>query len=205
MASHRVVSATANPHKLDEIREILGATVVVLGRPADLAEVEEDASTLEGNAELKVAAVVAASGEPALADDTGLEVDALRGAPGVRSARYGGPEADDEKNYNKLLGELRELGANAPEQRRARFRTVVILGWPDGRRLVGRGVVEGTIATTPRGDRGFGYDPVFIPDEGDGRTFGEMWPEEKHSLSHRGRALRELADQLAALGPVEEA
>jgi XTP/dITP diphosphohydrolase len=193
----RLVSATANPHKLDEIRQILGDAAVVVPRPEGLAEVVEDADTLEGNAELKVAAVVEATGQAAIADDTGLEVDSLGGAPGVRSARFAGDDADDEANVAKLLADLAAAGAHSPSSRRARFRTVVIVGWPDGRRIIGRGVVEGSIATHRRGTGGFGYDPVFVPDEGDGRTFAEMSANDKHALSHRGRALHAVDAQFA--------
>lgn len=193
----RLVSATANPHKLDEIRQILGDAAVVVPRPEGLAVVVEDADTLEGNAELKVAAVVEATGQAAIADDTGLEVDSLGGAPGVRSARFAGDDADDDANVAKLLADLAAAGAHSPSSRRARFRTVVIVGWPDGRRILGRGVVEGSIATHRRGTGGFGYDPVFVPDEGDGRTFAEMSANDKHALSHRGRALHAVDAQFA--------
>lgn len=193
----RLVSATANPHKLDEIRQILGDAAVVVPRPEGLAVVVEDADTLEGNAELKVAAVVEATGQAAIADDTGLEVDSLGGAPGVRSARFAGDDADDDANVAKLLADLAAAGAHSPSSRRARFRTVVIVGWPDGRRIIGRGVVEGSIATHRRGTGGFGYDPVFVPDEGDGRTFAEMSANDKHALSHRGRALHAVDAQFA--------
>ncbi len=191
-----LVSATANPHKLAEITELLNGLAVVHPRPGGLADVVEDADTLAGNAELKVAAVVMATGNPAVADDTGLEVDALDGAPGVRSARYAGEPADDAANVAKLLASLDAAGAHGPDQRTARFRTVAVVGWPDGRRVVAEGVVEGTIAPTPRGAAGFGYDPVFVPDGGDGRTFAEMDASEKHALSHRGRAFAAVARAL---------
>jgi XTP/dITP diphosphohydrolase len=193
-----LVSATANPHKLAEITELLNGVAVVRPRPAGLADVVEDADTLAGNAELKVAAVAAVALMPAVADDTGLEVDALAGAPGVRSARYAGEPADDVANVTKLLASLDAAGAHRPDQRTARFRTVAVVGWPDGRRVVAEGVVHGVIADRPRGTGGFGYDPVFVPDGGDGRTFAEMDITEKHALSHRGRAFAELAQ---ILGP----
>jgi XTP/dITP diphosphohydrolase len=192
----RLVAATANPHKRDEIHSILGPDVVVEPRPVGVSDVVEDADTLDGNAELKVAAIVAATGSAAVADDTGLEVDALDGAPGVRSARYAGDDADDAANVERLLDELRAVGAITPASRRARFRTVALVGWPDGRRVRAHGVVEGHIALEPRGEGGFGYDPVFIPDEGDGRTFAEMSSSDKHAVSHRGRAFRQLVDLL---------
>jgi XTP/dITP diphosphohydrolase len=132
----------------------------------------------------------------AVADDSGLEVDALDGAPGVRSARFAGADATYASNVDRLL---RAVDGVPPEGRTARFRCLVMVRWPDGREVVAEGVVDGHIATEPRGGGGFGYDPVFIPDEGDGRTFGEMTPDEKHALSHRGRALRALADALAHL------
>ncbi|MCB0962373.1 MAG: hypothetical protein KDA98_03590, partial [Acidimicrobiales bacterium] len=167
----QVVLASANPKKAAEIRAILGDHVDLVPRPADVPEVVEDAPDFEGNARLKALALAAATGLAALADDSGLEVDALGGAPGVRSARYAsapGDEgnADDAANVAKLLAEL----ADRPEvaDRTARFRAVVVLRWPDGREVVASGAVEGTIADAPRGEGGFGYDPVFVPDDGDG-------------------------------------
>ncbi len=145
---------------------------------------------------LKAIAVCDATGEPAVADDTGLEVDALQGAPGVRSARYAGEDATYADNTRKLLDELAKADAVSVDQRRARFRTVALVRFPDGRETIAEGVVAGTIALTPRGASGFGYDPVFVPDDGDGRTFAEMAPAAKHGLSHRGRAFRALAAKL---------
>jgi len=194
-----LVSATANPHKLAEISELLDGVAVLLPRPAGLADVVEDADTLAGNAELKVAAVVKATGRPAVADDTGLEVDALDGAPGVRSARYAGEPANDAANVARLLASLDAAGAHSPDQRTARFRTVAVVGFPDGRRMVAEGTVEGVIVDAPRGSAGFGYDPVFGPHGGDGRTFAEMDTAEKHALSHRGRAFAALVRALAEL------
>jgi XTP/dITP diphosphohydrolase len=190
-----VVLASANPKKAAEIAEILADRVHLVPRPPEVPEVVEDADTFEGNARLKARALAEATGLAALADDSGLEVDALDGAPGVRSARYAGEGGDDGRNVDKLLRALADR--RSPEDRTARFRAVVVLVRPDGRELVAEGTVEGTIAPTPRGAAGFGYDPVFVPSEGDGRTFAEMAPEEKHAISHRGRALAEL---LAALG-----
>ena len=191
-----LVSATANPHKLDEIRALLDGVAEVRGRPADLPDVVEDADTLAGNAELKCAAVTAATGWAAVADDTGLEVDALGGAPGVRSARYAGEPPDDAANVARLLADLEAVGALEPSRRTARFRTVAVVGWPDGRRIVTDGVVEGVIAAAPRGTGGFGYDPLFEPDGGGGRTFAEMTAADKHALSHRGRAFAALCAAL---------
>ncbi len=187
----RIVLATANAGKTAELVELLHGRVEVRSRPVEVAEVAEDADTLEGNARLKAIALVDATGMAALADDTGLEVDVLDGAPGVHSARYAGPEADPVRNVAKLLA---ELGDDSP--RTARFRTVLLLRHPDGRELLAAGVVEGTIASEARGDNGFGYDPVFVPADGDGRTFAEMSRSEKQAISHRGRALRALLEML---------
>ena len=187
----RLVAATANPHKLTEIEAILGSAVELLPRPADLGEVIEDGDTLEANARLKAAAVCAHTGQAAVADDTGLEVAALAGAPGVRSARFAGEHANDADNRARLLDELEEAA-----DRSARFRTVAVVVFPDGRELLAEGMMSGVIAAAPRGDGGFGYDPVFVPDGGDGRTFAEMSADEKNAISHRGRAFRSLAVQL---------
>ena len=197
----RLVSASANPHKVKELGALLVGAAEVLPRPAGLGPVEEDACTLEGNAELKVAAVVAATGEMALADDTGLEVDALGGAPGVHSARYAGPEADDTANVARLLAELEAAGALEATDRSARFRTVLVVGHADGTRVVVSGSVDGTIALGPRGNGGFGYDPVFIPGEGDGRTFAELEASEKNRISHRARAVDALRRELVRRDP----
>ena len=194
----RLVVASANPDKVAEIAAILTPVGVDLEpRPASVPDVVEDADTLAGNARLKAVAIAAAVGEAAVADDTGLEVDALDGAPGVRSGRFAGDDASYADNVAKLLGELDRVGASSPEQRRARFRTVALVRWPDGEELAVEGTVEGHIAIEGRGGRGFGYDPVFVPDEGEGRTFAEMAPTEKHEMSHRGRAFRALAEALA--------
>lgn len=193
----RIVLASANPKKAAELAGILGASglqVELLPRPTEVADVVEDEDSFLGNARLKAVALAEATGLPALADDSGLEVDALGGAPGVHSARYAGESATDGDNVVKLLAEL--AGAGSVEDRSARFRAVVVLRWPDGAEVVAEGTVEGTIASSPRGDGGFGYDPVFVPVEGDGRTFAEMEPDEKHAISHRGRALRSLVAQL---------
>ncbi|MHB8246348.1 MAG: RdgB/HAM1 family non-canonical purine NTP pyrophosphatase [Acidimicrobiales bacterium] len=195
MSELRLVLATANPDKAAEVRAImvseLGRAAVLLPRPAEVGEVEETGDTLMENARLKAAALVAATGEAAVADDTGLEVAALGGAPGVCSARYAGKNATYGDNVAKLLSDL----GDAPD-RSARFSTVALALFPDGSEVSALGVVEGRIAPTVRGAGGFGYDPVFIPNEGDGRTFAEMTAEEKHALSHRGRAFRQLAGLL---------
>jgi XTP/dITP diphosphohydrolase len=195
----RFVLATANAEKAREIHDVVantGLPIELVERPRELAPVDEDRDTLEDNARLKARAVRDATGEAAIADDTGLEVAALDGAPGVRSARFAGPDATDRDNVELLLQRLRGVPL---EDRRARFVTVAVASFPDGRELAAIGSVEGTIASQPRGDGGFGYDPVFMADPGDGRTFAEMRPEEKHACSHRGRAFRTLADGLAIL------
>jgi XTP/dITP diphosphohydrolase len=190
----RLVLATANPDKAAEIAEILGPGIELVPRPAEIPDVVEDADTLEGNARLKAAAIAEATGMPALADDTGLEVDELEGEPGVRSGRYAGEDATYADNVAKLLEALEGV---YPADRTARFRTVALARWPDGREVLAEGVVDGLIAPGPIGESGFGYDPVFVPNDGDGRTFAEMTAEEKHALSHRGRAFRALAKALA--------
>jgi len=193
----KLVLATANPDKAAELAGLLEGFEVAL-RPTDLPDVEETADTLEGNARLKAAAVMEATGELAVADDTGLEVDALGGRPGVFASRYAGPDATYADNVAKLLAEL--AGVPAAE-RTARFRTVAVALFPDGREIIAEGVVDGTLTESPRGRGGFGYDPVFVPDGGEGRTFAEMSQAEKSAVSHRGRAVRALAGQLAAQPP----
>jgi len=189
------VCASANPDKVEEMRAVLAPFgIELLARPADLADVVEDAPTLEGNARLKAVAVCEATGQPALADDTGLEVDALGGAPGVFTARFAGDDATYADNVRKLLDALADLAD--PEERMARFRTVALARFPDGREVVAAGWVDGTIALDPRGKHGFGYDPVFEPVEAEGRTFAELTIEEKNGISHRARALRTLAELL---------
>ncbi len=190
----RLVLASANPDKVAEIAAILGDGVDLRPRPAELADVVEDADTLEGNARLKAVAVCEAAGQGAVADDTGLEVDALGGAPGVHTARFAGEDATYVDNVAKMLTDLAGV---AEGERGARFRTVALVRFPDGSEVVAEGVVEGTISPEARGERGFGYDPVFIPADGDGRTFAQMTADEKHAVSHRGRAFRALADLLA--------
>jgi XTP/dITP diphosphohydrolase len=193
----RVVLATANPGKATEIGAVLGDRVDLLPRPDGVPDVVEDADTLEGNARLKAIALVEATGEAALADDTGLEVDALGGAPGVHSARYAGPESNDAANRAKLLDDLAQAGAETPDARRARFRTVLVLRRPDGSEVVADGTVDGHIAGEERGEGGFGYDQIFVPDDDPTRrTFAEMTAGEKNAMSHRGRALRSLTEML---------
>jgi len=196
----RFVLATANPEKAAEIAAIL-TEVELVPRPPDVPDVEENGDTLVDNAVTKAMALVNATGEPAIADDTGLEVDALGGQPGVRSARYAGENATYADNVAKLLHDL-----DGVTDRRARFRTVAAAAFPDGAGMNISGSVTGVIAVEPRGTNGFGYDPIFIPDDGGGRTFAEMSAEEKDALSHRGRAFRGLALLLSGkLGPLPKA
>jgi len=183
-----VVSATANPHKLAELSDILRGEMEILPRPDHVPEVIEDAGTLVGNARLKAFALRDATGTTALADDTGLEVDALDGRPGVHSARFAGEPPDDAANRRALLDAL--LGVDRAE-RTARFRTSIVLARPDGTVVEVDGVVEGIITDAERGTGGFGYDSIFEPLEGDGSTFAQMGAE-KHAISHRGRAARSL-------------
>ncbi len=188
-----LVCASANPDKVAEMAAVLEGHAVLLPRPAGMGEVVEDAEDLEGNARLKALAVCRLAGAAALADDTGLEVDALGGAPGVYSARYAGPRASYEDNLTRLLADLRDV---PPERRTARFRTVAMVCFPDGRELSAEGVVEGAISVEPRGKAGFGYDPVFAPAEAGGRTFAELGAAAKNALSHRSRALHALLAKL---------
>jgi len=187
----RLVSASANPHKVEEIAAILDGLVELVPRPADVPDVVEDAGTLEGNARLKAAAICRATGEAAVSDDTGLFVDALGGDPGVETAYYAGPHATYAENRAKLLAAL-----DGTADRRAVFRTVVMVVRPDGSELAVEGRCPGTIATEERGERGFGFDPLFIPDDGDGRTFSQMSDAEKNAISHRARAFHALVEAL---------
>ncbi len=174
--------------------ERIASSVAALPVLREAPDVAETGTTLEANARIKASALADALGMLAVADDTGLEVDALEGAPGVYSARYAGEHASYTDNVTKLL---RELEGTDPSSRTARFATVAIARGPDGTEVVTRGEVEGLIAAAPLGEAGFGYDPVFVPTEGDGRSFAEMAPAEKHAVSHRGRAFRNLAAALA--------
>ncbi len=187
----QVVCASANPDKVAEIQELLASHVELLPRPADVPDVVEDADTLTGNARLKARAIVEATGLPAVADDTGLFVDALDGQPGVHTARYAGQGCTYADNRAKMLAEL--TGAN---DRSAHFATVALLAWPDGSELAVEGVCRGRITQTERGDTGFGYDAIFEPSEANGLTFAEMSAEAKHQISHRGRAFQRLLSAL---------
>lgn len=190
----KLVFATNNPHKLEEIRAILGSKVEILSL-ADIgcdADIPETAETLEGNALIKAHYVYDNYKLDCFADDTGLEVDALHGLPGVHTARYAYPDRHDpEANMVKLLEALRENN-----DRNARFRTVIAL-IEKGKELLFEGVVEGVIAREKSGTQGFGYDPVFIP-EGNSKTFAELGEDIKNTISHRARAVQKLAEYLAS-------
>jgi XTP/dITP diphosphohydrolase len=193
----RWVLATANAHKVAELAGMFaGFDVELVAKPAAVALPEETGRTFLANARLKARAVAAATGEVALADDSGLEVDALGGDPGVISARYAGDGATDADNNAKLLAELD--GIHGPN-RRARFRCVLALVAPDGRELTADGRIEGFVLEAARGAGGFGYDPLFQP-EGDTRSFAEYAPEEKNAVSHRGRAAQKLRESLTRIG-----
>ncbi len=197
------VLATANPDKAREIAAVLTEAAPSLGlvaRPPEVPDVDEVGETLEDNARIKAVALCAATDLPAVADDTGLHVDALGGAPGVQTARYAGEYATYADNVTKLLDALDTLPL---EQRGARFATVAVARWPDGLEVAALGEVEGVITTAARGDGGFGYDPVFVPLEGDGRTFAEMSDQEKQALSHRTRAFRTLAQGVRVVQETE--
>lgn len=192
----QVVMASANPDKVEEIALLMADVLDIVPRPTDVPDVVEDADTLVGNARLKAVAISDATGLPAIADDTGLEIDHLDGAPGVHTARFAGENATYADNVAKTLAVLRGV----PEaDRTARFRTVALLRYPDGSEIVAHGVVDGKIALRASGAGGFGYDPVFMPDEGRGMTFAQMDPTAKHAISHRGRAFRALREMLAEL------
>ncbi len=191
----RLIFATANKGKLREAGEILGGEFEVVS-PSSLgldAEVEENGETLEANSLIKARHLYLLSGQNCFADDTGLEVEALGGAPGVYSARYAGEGHDDKANMAKLLAELSRLGPGV--SRRARFRTVVTLIL-DGREHVFEGEMCGSIALAPAGTNGFGYDPVFIPDAYPDKTLAQLSDEQKNAMSHRGKAIRAMAEFL---------
>ena len=184
-----ILLATRNAHKVEEIRQIFAPLDYLTLIPADACpglpdEVEENADTFEGNALIKARTLCAASGLWTLSDDSGLEVDALNGAPGIYSARYAGPGCTTADNNRKLLRQLADV-----TDRRARFRCVIALCAPDGREWTVQGICPGTIARECHAGGGFGYDPLFIPDGYD-RTFAELDPAEKNRISHRGRALQ---------------
>ncbi len=197
----RIIAASKNRHKIEEIEKITArAWLRVVSRadagvPDDL-EVVEDGLTFEENSRKKAETIMRVTGEPAIADDSGLMVDALDGRPGVFSARFAGEEADDEANNDKLLALLAGVPA---EERGARFVSVITLVWPDGRVLTARGECPGRILMERRGKGGFGYDPLFLPD-GCSETFAELSADAKNRISHRARALEELARLLREAG-----
>lgn len=202
----RLVIATHNRGKLAEMRGLLapyGIDATSAGE-IGLTEPEELGMTFRDNAHIKAEAAAKAAGLPAFADDSGLVVDALDGAPGIHSARWAGPERDFARAMATIEEKLRERGATTPERRKAHFVSALCVAWPDGHVEEFEGRVDGTLVWPPRGDQGFGYDPMFLPD-GHTRTFGEMPSEEKHGLpprgkglSHRARAFLKLAE--ACLG-----
>jgi XTP/dITP diphosphohydrolase len=197
-AGDAVVIASTNPGKIAEVRQIMAGLPLVLLTRDDVGgwpEIEETGDTYLANALLKAHAVAALTGRAALADDSGIEVDALGGAPGVRSARFSGEGASDEDNNAKLIASLEGV---PPERRGARYRCVAVLVTPEGEEIAGIGSCEGWIGTEARGSGGFGYDPWFVP-EGCARTMAELTAEEKHAISHRGKAIRGLVDRLADL------
>jgi XTP/dITP diphosphohydrolase len=202
LLSGRLVVATHNAGKLREMRDLLapfGIDAVSAGE-LGLAEPPETGTTFRENSSIKAAAAAAATGLPAFADDSGLVVDALDGAPGIHSARWAGPDKDFARAMGDIHAKLVARGAIAPEQRRAHFVSALCVVWPDGHREDFEARVGGILVWPPRGDLGFGYDPMFLPD-GHARTFGEMPAEEKHGLpprgkglSHRARAFLQLAE-----------
>jgi XTP/dITP diphosphohydrolase len=188
LSAMRVLLATSNPGKVREFRRLLAASGAEVVTPVELdltIEVEEDGGSYGANAAKKARAYATAGGCLALADDSGIEVDALGGRPGIHSARFGGPGLDDN-GRNVLI--LRELSGVPDERRTARYQAVVALAWPDGREQLFCGTFEGRIGHEPRGGRGFGYDPLFLT--ADGRTAAELDDDEKDAVSHRGKAVR---------------
>ncbi len=185
-----VVIATHNPGKLAEMRELLAPYGIAAQSAAELklAEPEETGSTFAANARIKAVAAARATGKPAFADDSGLVVEALGGEPGIHSARWAGPDKDFRGAMNRIQSLLVERGARTPEQRRGHFIAALCLAWPDGHTEEFEGRVDGVIVWPPLGNKGFGYDPLFLPD-GHDRTFGEMTAEEKHGLPPKGQGL----------------
>ncbi|MBL0968603.1 MAG: RdgB/HAM1 family non-canonical purine NTP pyrophosphatase [Brevundimonas sp.] len=185
----RIVAATHNPGKVPEIRALLGGHYeVVTAGSLNIPEPDETETTFAGNALLKARHSADLSGEVALADDSGLSVAALDGAPGIYSARWAGPDKDFAFAMRKVEERLEEIGS---DDRRAWFTSALAVAWPNGPAVVVEGRVDGLLTFPPRGDRGFGYDPIFIP-EGHSQTFGELDPALKDSLSHRARAFEKL-------------
>jgi XTP/dITP diphosphohydrolase len=197
-----VVVATHNPGKLKEMRELLAPYGLATQSASDLGlpEPKETGNTFAANARIKALAAARASGKPAFADDSGLVVDALEGEPGINSARWAGPDKDFRTAMNRIQTLLIGRGAKALDQRRAHFVAALCLAWPDGHVKEFEGRIDGVVVWPPRGDKGFGYDPLFRPDGFD-HTFGQMSAEEKHGLppqgqglSHRARAFMKLAE-----------
>ena len=188
----RVIVASKNPDKVREVEAVLDSLdlPIELVRGADWPDVEETEDTLEGNALLKAVSDVEATGIAAIADDTGLEVVALGGGPGVHTARYASPDASYADNVEKLLADLEGVA-----DRSARFRTVIAMVSPGAETVIVEGVMDGEIGHEPKGSNGFGYDPLFVVR---GRTYAEMADDEKNEISHRAKALRALADQMTA-------
>lgn len=182
----RLLLATGNAHKLEEVQLILGPSFQIEGHDTGA---EETGTTFEENALIKARALVAQLGEPAVADDSGIEIDHLGGQPGIHSARW-----TEEGDWIPRV--LRELDGVPTPERTCRYVAAAAAVWPDGREVVVRGTVEGIVAVAARGDGGFGYDPIVVPIEGDGRTFAEMAPAEKHAISHRSRAFTALRARL---------
>lgn len=197
LAGQRVVIATHNKGKLEEFAELLrpyGVDAVSAGA-LGISEPAETETTFEGNARIKALNACAASGLPAIADDSGLCVDALNGDPGVYTADWAGPDRDFNRAMRLVEEKLQAAGAEKPEQRRGRFMCTLVVRWPDGAERVYVGEAPGHLVWPPRGQLGHGYDPVFMPD-GEGRTFAEMTHDEKNALSHRGHALKKLLRDL---------
>jgi XTP/dITP diphosphohydrolase len=195
-----VVIATHNPGKLKEMRELLAPFGIAAQAAGELglAEPAETGKTFAANARIKALSAAKATGKPAFADDSGLVVDALNGEPGIHSARWAGPDKDFRAAMNRIQTLLIERHAKTPEKRRAHFIAALCLAWPDGHVEQFEGRVDGVIAWPPRGDSGFGYDPLFLPD-GHERTFGQMSAEEKHGLPPRGKALSHRARAFISL------
>ena len=197
-----LVVASSNKHKIDEISKVtkkFGIDVISrddAGIPKEF-DIEEDGSTFEENSYIKAKAIMDICGKPTIADDSGLMVEALGGAPGVYSARFAGEDQNDERNNEKLKDLLKDIPY---KDRRAKFVSVITLLFPDGREIVARGECPGHIIEEERGDNGFGYDPLFVP-EGYGSTFGMLSPDVKNEISHRALALKNLAKELEKMAP----
>ncbi len=203
ISASRIAVATRNEHKLGEIARICAGWPVtwltIRDHDGPWPDVEETGDTYLENALLKAHAVAAALGEPAMADDSGIEVDALGGKPGPRSARFAGEDATDQENLRALIQALAGVPSSG---RSARYRCIAAIAWPDGREIHTEGMCEGTLLTKPRGEGGFGYDPIFVPVGWD-ETIAELSAEQKDRISHRGRAFRALREALEApSGPV---